>query len=180
MFFPLLNKIMWYTNTRTPAVVGKWVECPNVCRTRIRQQVSRMVKNENNQNAKVNQLILYLIVTHRLKILCYTIKNVDLTTVTTNVPSKSLLNVRGMKGRVSSGGYSNLGTRGKEILVFSPKIKVFSKKKKRSSPRIDLSISQFLSRLFEVSCYFRGEYLFFFREHLDFARKIGKSEMIQK
>ena len=50
-----------------------------------------------------------------------------------NVPSKSLLSVRGMKGRVSSGGYLNLGTQGKEVLVFSPKIKVFSKKKKRSS-----------------------------------------------
>ena len=33
----------------------------------------------------------------------------------TNVPSKSLLNVRGMKGRVSSGGYSNLGARGKDF-----------------------------------------------------------------
>ena len=49
-----------------------------------------------------------------------------------------------MKGRVSSGGYSNLGPRGKDfqkltfskkekgfdLSVFSPKIKVFSKKKK--------------------------------------------------
>ena len=29
--------------------------------------------------------------------------------------SKSLLSVRGMKGRVSSDGYSNLGTRGKDL-----------------------------------------------------------------
>ena len=99
-----------------------------------------------------------------------------------NVPSKTLLSVRGIKGRVSSGGYSNLETRDKEVLVFSPEIKVFSKKK-RSSPGIDPSISQFLSRLFEVLCYFRHEYFFFFfffffREHLDFARKIGKSAMI--
>ena len=40
-----------------------------------------------------------------------------------NVPSKSLLSVRGMKGRVSSGGYSNLGARGKgfQKLMFSKK-----------------------------------------------------------
>ena len=43
--------------------------------------------------------------------------------VETNVPSKSLLSVRGMKGRVSSGGYSNSGTRGKDFqkLMFSKK-----------------------------------------------------------
>ena len=41
-----------------------------------------------------------------------------------NVPSKSLLSV---KGRVSSGGYSNLGTRGKDFqkLMFSKKEKEF-------------------------------------------------------
>ena len=33
----------------------------------------------------------------------------------TNVPSKSFLSVRGMKGRVRNGGYSNLGTRGKDF-----------------------------------------------------------------
>ena len=44
-----------------------------------------------------------------------------------NVPSKSLLSVRGMKGRVSNGGYSNLGTRGKDFqkLMFSKKEKEF-------------------------------------------------------
>ena len=41
------------------------------------------VKNENNQNAKVNQLILYRIVTQRLKIICYTTKNVHLSTTRT-------------------------------------------------------------------------------------------------
>ena len=47
--------------------------------------------------------------------------------VTRNVPSNSLLSVRGMKGRVSSGGYSNLGTRGKDCqkLMFSKKEKEF-------------------------------------------------------
>ena len=42
---------------------------------------------------------------------------------TNNIPSMSLLSVRGMKGRVSSGGYSNLETRGKDIqkLMFSKK-----------------------------------------------------------
>ena len=39
----------------------------------------------------------------------------DSDSVTINVPSKSLLSVRGMKGRVSSGGYSNLGTRDKDF-----------------------------------------------------------------
>ena len=43
----------------------------------------------------------------------------------TNVPSKSLLNVCGLKGRVSSGGSSNFGTRGKNFqkLMFSKKEK---------------------------------------------------------
>ena len=43
-----------------------------------------------------------------------------------NVPSKSLLNVRRVKGRVSSAGYSNLGTRGKDFQ------KLMCSKKKRS------------------------------------------------
>ena len=45
----------------------------------------------------------------------------------TNVPSKSLLSVRGMKGRVSTGGYSNLGTRGMDFqkLMFRKKEKEF-------------------------------------------------------
>ena len=45
----------------------------------------------------------------------------------TNVPSKSLLSARGMKGRVSSGRYSNLETRGKDFqkLMFSKKEKEF-------------------------------------------------------
>ena len=40
---------------------------------------------------------------------------------------KSLLSVRGMKGRVSSGGYSNLGTRVKDFqkLMSSKKEKQF-------------------------------------------------------
>ena len=46
--------------------------------------------------------------------------------VTANVPSKSLLSVRGMKGRVSSGGYSNLGARDKNFQK-----SMFSKKRKR-------------------------------------------------
>ena len=62
-----------------------------------------------------------------------------------NVPSESLLSVRGMKGRASSGEYSNLGIRDedfqksmfskkrKRVLIssalFSPKLMVFSKKK---------------------------------------------------
>ena len=47
--------------------------------------------------------------------------------VLSNVPSKSLLSVRGMKAHVSSGGYSNLGTRGKDFqkLMFSKKEKEF-------------------------------------------------------
>ena len=52
---------------------------------------------------------------------------------------KSLLSVCRIKGPVSSGGYSNSGSQGKEfqklmfskkgVSVFSPKIKVLSKKK---------------------------------------------------
>ena len=47
---------------------------------------TELVKNEYKQNAKVNQLILFLIVTRRLEIICYTCitKNVHLTTTTTN------------------------------------------------------------------------------------------------
>ena len=53
--------------------------------------------------------------------------NLLLDLVISNVPSKSLLSVRGMKGRVSSGGYLNLGTRGKDFqkLMFSKKEKEF-------------------------------------------------------
>ena len=61
-----------------------------------------------------------------------------------NVPSKNLLSVRGTKGRVSSGGYSNLGAREKNfqksmyrkkesfdlvVHFFLPKSRCFLKKK---------------------------------------------------
>ena len=55
-----------------------------------------------------------------------------------NVPSKSLLSVRGTKDPVSNGGCSNLGAREKDFQKsmyrkkesFDPKMMVFSKKKK--------------------------------------------------
>ena len=76
-------------NTCATAIMGTWVERPNVCRTEsasICQSLcgTKPVKNKNNQNAKVhaNQLILYCPVTGRLEIICYTTKNVHLTTKT--------------------------------------------------------------------------------------------------
>ena len=128
--------------------------------------------------------------------------------MTFNVPSKSLLNVRGMKGRVSNGRDSNLGTRGKDFqkLIFSkklssPKVKVFSKKKVFTSISSLISLFCFrnqgvlkkkglhleLISLFSNFCpdFSRFRAIFevktiFFREHLDFGNKTGKSEMIPK
>ena len=88
-FFPLFNKVTSYMNTCATAIVGMWVERPNVCRTESASTCqslfgTELVKNENNQNAQVNQLILYRIVTRRLKIICYTTKNADITVRTIN------------------------------------------------------------------------------------------------
>ena len=53
--------------------------------------------------------------------------------IITNVPSKSLISVRGMKGRVSNGGYSNLGTRSKDFIsdlpILFPKSRCLLKKR---------------------------------------------------
>ena len=70
------------------AIVGMWVEGPNVCRIESASMCRSLfrtepVKNENNQNAiEVNHLIPYRVVTQRLEIVCYTTKNVYLTTRT--------------------------------------------------------------------------------------------------
>ena len=77
---PSFSKVMLYRNMCATVIIGTRIERPNICRT---ESVSiyrslfgiELVKNENNQNAKVNQLILYLIVTRQLKIIYYTIKN---------------------------------------------------------------------------------------------------------
>ena len=75
-------------NTCATAIIGTWVESPNVCKTSA--SICRClcgikpVKNKNNQNAKINQLILYYPVTGRLEIICYTSKNVHLITKTIN------------------------------------------------------------------------------------------------
>ena len=79
-FFPRFNKVMSYINMYAAAIVGTWVERPNVCRTESASMCrslygTKPVKNENNQNAKVNHLILYRTVTRRLEIICYTTKN---------------------------------------------------------------------------------------------------------
>ena len=89
IFFPLFKKVIFYANTCATTIIGTRVERLNVCRT---ESVSmcpspfgtELIKNEYKQNAKVNQLILFLIVTRRLKIICYTTKNVHLITTTTN------------------------------------------------------------------------------------------------
>ena len=76
---PTSNKVMLYKNTCAIATAGTWVERPNVCRTesiRMCQSLfgTKLVKTKNNHNAKVNQLILYLIVTRRLENFFYTTK----------------------------------------------------------------------------------------------------------
>ena len=88
-FFPLFNRVMSYMNTGATMIFDTWVKRSNVCRTKSASRClsllgTELVKNENNQNAKINQLILYRIVTRRLEIICYTIKNVHLTTRTIN------------------------------------------------------------------------------------------------
>ena len=55
------------------AIVGMWVEHPNICRTESASMCqslfgTELVKNKNNQNAKVNQLILCRIVTCNWKL----------------------------------------------------------------------------------------------------------------
>ena len=77
-------------NTYATAIVGTWVERPNVCRTDFVSMCQSLfgtepVKNENKQIAKVNQLILYFIVT-RINWTSYVtqIKKVHLTTRTTD------------------------------------------------------------------------------------------------
>ena len=92
-FFPVFNKIMSYTNTCATTIIGTWVRCPNVCRTESFSMCRSLfgiesVKNKNNQNAKVNQLIPNVIVTWRFEIIWYTTKNVHLTTRTTNFLNK--------------------------------------------------------------------------------------------
>ena len=89
-FFPSFNKVMSYMNTCGTVIVGTWVERVNVCRIESASMCpslirTEMIKNKNNQNSKVNQLILYLIVTRRLEIIYYTTKNVHLTIRTTNL-----------------------------------------------------------------------------------------------
>ena len=76
-------------NTSPTAIVGTWVERPNVSRTESVSMCRSLfetesVKNKNNQNAKVNQLTLYRIVTRRLEMIFYTTKHVHLTTRTIN------------------------------------------------------------------------------------------------
>ena len=88
-FFPLFNKVTSYMNTYATAIVGTWVERPNVCRTESASMCRSLfgtepVKSENKQNAKVNQLTLYRVVTRRLKNICYTAKSAQLTTRTIN------------------------------------------------------------------------------------------------
>ena len=80
---------MSYMNTSPTAIVGTWVERPNVSRTEFVSMCRSLfetesVKNKNNQNVKVNQLTLYRIVTRRLEMIFYTTKNVHLTTRTIN------------------------------------------------------------------------------------------------
>ena len=70
---------MSYMNTCATAIVGTWVERPNVCRTESVSMCRSLfgtepVRKENNQNAKVNRLIPYLIVTQQLEIICYITK----------------------------------------------------------------------------------------------------------
>ena len=70
-------------------IVSMLVEGPNICRTESTSMCqslfgTELVKNENNQNAQVNQLILYHIVTWQLRIIFYTTRNVHLTIRTIN------------------------------------------------------------------------------------------------
>ena len=63
--------------------VGTWLERPNVCRTESASMCrslfgTKSVRNENNRNPKVNQIILYRIVTRQLKIIRYRTENVHL------------------------------------------------------------------------------------------------------
>ena len=78
-FFPLFNQVMSYMKTCATEIVGTWVEHPDVCRKKSASMCRSLfgtepIKNENNQNAKLNQLILYLLVTRQLEIICYTTK----------------------------------------------------------------------------------------------------------
>ena len=62
---------MWHMyNTCATAIVGTWVERPNVCRTESASMCRSLFATEpleNNKNAQVNQLTLYCIVTRRLE-----------------------------------------------------------------------------------------------------------------
>ena len=88
-FFPLFNKVMSHMNNCVTAIIGMWVKSPNVCRTESASMCQSLfgtepVKNKNNQNTQVNQLILYCIVTRRLQIIYCTTRNVHLTIRTIN------------------------------------------------------------------------------------------------